>query len=193
MHISTPISIVQSILKLLFMGSSETSIRELDFGASFAINAGTVGVDPLEKKVLLVQYNPKNEYLLPQGRKDFGETLHRTAVRGTKEETGYEVVLRPHDTSTQATTPRGAFDPIWHEEPFAVQQRVRSEVGREIVFWYLATGSSLLQELSYIKDPELAKDFQPHWVDYASALKLLKFEDHRKVVKKALQILGTSV
>ncbi|KAI9659201.1 MAG: hypothetical protein M1831_003783 [Alyxoria varia] len=173
------------------MGSPVISIRELDFGESFAISAGTVTFDPSKGKVLLLRRISKGEYLLPKGRKSFGETIQAAAVRETKEETGFEVVLRPHDSSTQATTPRGAIAPVWHEEPFAVQQRLTPLTGRKIIFWYLATGSSSLKELGYLK--EEAEDFETNWVDYSSALNLMTFYDDRRIVERALKILRADV
>jgi 8-oxo-dGTP pyrophosphatase MutT (NUDIX family) len=42
-----------------------------------------------DNKVLLLYDKNWNHYVLPQGHKEEGETLRQTAIRETKEETGY--------------------------------------------------------------------------------------------------------
>ena len=45
------------------------SDRVLDFSASFVLSSGTVSIDCSKGLVLILYYRPKEEYLLPKGRK----------------------------------------------------------------------------------------------------------------------------
>lgn len=76
----------------------------------FVLTASTITFR--EKGQVLLVHNTKYDegpfWTLPGGRKDIGEALEETAVRETREETGYHVHLPLVSIPTRATRPRGA-------------------------------------------------------------------------------------
>lgn len=168
------------------------SDRSLHFSDSFVISCGTVTLDLKARKVLLIRWRDKNEYLLPKGRKDVGETLEQAALRETYEETGYKARLLSLEISTLATSPASesamtkailpdateagadtkqvtpednrSLGPrtVHCSEPIAIQQRLAEQGSRKIIFWFAAEGDSS-------QPPDLGtqlnyEDFEPVWV-----------------------------
>lgn len=61
--------------------------------ASFTESAGTVLFDPQTHQICLLRF--QDEYILPKGRRNIGETRPEAAVRETREETGFACGLLP--------------------------------------------------------------------------------------------------
>ena len=103
------------------------SEKLLDLSEGFVLSSGTVCPDLQKKLILLLCYRPKNEILLPKGRKNIGESLEAAAARETYGESGFRCQLLPHDLPTNAQ-PAAVVDPPTHTEPIAVQQRITEGV-----------------------------------------------------------------
>ncbi|PGH04987.1 hypothetical protein AJ79_06944 [Helicocarpus griseus UAMH5409] len=161
------------------------SDRSLRFSHSFVISCGTVTVDLVRSKLLLIHWHATGEYFLPKGRKDVGETLERTALHGTFEETGYKVELLPLTIQTRAT---GGSDTKAKNtsvtEPVAVQQRVTKEGILKIIFWFAAKGS--LTEKREKGSQQEGEDFDAVWVRFEQASNILSFDDDKQIAEEVL-------
>lgn len=80
--------------------SPSTSTR---LSEAFVISCGTITLDVLERKVLLIRWKNNGEIFLPKGRKNIGESLEDAAIRETYEETGFQVAIAPLRVPTLAT------------------------------------------------------------------------------------------
>ncbi|EIN03540.1 hypothetical protein PUNSTDRAFT_123237 [Punctularia strigosozonata HHB-11173 SS5] len=92
----------------------------------------------------ILWHSDREEYLLPKGRKDRGESLEQTALRETYEETGYPCKLLPVDMVTRAPEPGvntkdgvGLYvaDCI---EPFTITTRQIAERNMKYIFWFVS-------------------------------------------------------
>lgn len=174
----------------------------LQFSNIFCISCGTITLDLSAKKVLLIHHHGKDQYLLPKGRKDIGETLEEAALRETFEETGFKCNLLPHGVKTLATKPLlvGSLeggevtrDSIESDkgggltkEPIAVQQRVVHKA-LKIIFWFVAQGDSMAMKVEGTQMK--GEDFEAFWVDGKDVERMLSFEDDRRIAAKAMEII----
>lgn len=118
--------------------------RIITLSDKFVTSCGTISVDPVHRKVLILHHRAKNKFILPKGRKNRGERLEDAAVRETLEETGYSCNLLPHSGATKAPLPdrnplsnpttrsaqsatEGEQGTVLHTESLAVQQWVYAE------------------------------------------------------------------
>ena len=154
--------------------------RVLDFSHEFVLSAGTVSIDIDKNLVLLLFYRSQEEYILPKGRKDVGESLEAAAVRETLEETGFHCSLIGHDLPTRAPM----LESSTHTEPIAVQQRIHDGI-RKIIFWYVAQVDSTAPQL--VGTQEEGEDFEAKWASTKEAASRMSFVDDRMIVEKALQ------
>ncbi|KAK2804682.1 hypothetical protein FQN50_006521 [Emmonsiellopsis sp. PD_5] len=165
------------------------SNRSLHLSHSFAISCGTVTVDLVHKKLLLISWRTNGEHFLPKGRKDIGETLEQTAMRETFEETGHRVELLPLKIQTLATVPTTILDSAEKQdkitEPVAVQQRVTKGGTLKIIFWFAAKGNSAERQEKREVQQE-GEDFGTVWVSFEDALGTLSFDDDRQIVEEVL-------
>lgn len=155
-------------------------------GASdFVISCGTVTVDLENEKVLLIRWLSNDQYMLPKGRKDIGETLEAAALRETWEETGYLAALLPLPIPTLATSPSESdgVTPT-NTEPICVSQRDKDGI-RKIIFWYVATGDSTAPEQK--RQQQQGEDFETKWTTLGMAEKTLSFPDDRKIFQAATE------
>lgn len=181
------------------------SERLLTFSDAFVISCGTICIDPVQKSVLLINHRPKNQFFLPKGRKNHGETLESAAVRETYEETGYPCKLLQHN-SLPTKAPLGSSSPNdtqeennstaqikspeseLHTEPFAVQQWVYQDGTRKLIFWFLAVGNSM--QLPHENTQDEGEDFEAFWFDRDSSLAIATYDDDRKLIEKAFNVLN---
>lgn len=162
--------------------------RSLHLSESFCISSGTVTLDLVHAKVLLILWRKTGEYMLPKGRKDIGETLEQAALRETLEETGHNVKLLPLSIKTLATVPasKDRGEEVGSAtEPVAVQQRTTKEGILKIIFWFAASGNSTedQEERIYQEDEE----FDTKWVSVRDVAQVLSWEDDRKITEEVLR------
>ncbi|KAA0238134.1 MAG: NUDIX hydrolase [Dehalococcoidia bacterium] len=106
---------------------------------------------------------------LPKGTPDAGETLERTAQREVEEETGLEV-------------------------------RVGEKLG-SIHYWFVASGERYHKRVHHWLMEPVGGDIANHdaefedvaWMPIADAIRRLKFENERRMVRKAAAVLGVKV
>lgn len=155
--------------------------------SEFVISCGTVTVDQKWAKVLLIRLCEKDEYMLPKGRKDIGETLEAAALRETLEETGYAAGLLPLHTRTQATSPSASnVKRRTNTEPIYMSQRVKNGIFK-IIFWYVAKGDSTVAEQQRLRQP--GEDFESMWISWDVAENTLSFHDDRQIFRAAMEAL----
>lgn len=86
-------------------------LEEIDRSMSFhpsescVVSCGTVTMDPLARKVLLIWNRHLEIHQLPKGRKNIGEDMLTAALRETEEETGVKAAPLCLKIATRATPP----------------------------------------------------------------------------------------
>lgn len=153
----------------------------------------------------------RGEWLLPKGRKDRGESLERTALRETFEETGFPPVLLPVGMHTRAPDPStnlkdgppGVFVEAC-TEPFAGVARVVGPRNTKFTWWFIAAVDDAQRWLR-AEDGEVlrvegtmtdSECFESEWVDVdgpcGGAVGRLTFENDRELVRTAVELVRTT-
>lgn len=186
---------------------------------AFYLAAGTVTVDPAERKVLIIHDPATDTYQLPRGRKDWGESLPATAVRETLEETGHLPRLLAVPLATRATLPQAATmiaDPLHPcqlaarsarfdetgevllpgtarlaEEPFGVMQHYQGNGALAVVAWFVGVADSggERREGTQMADEE----YESLWVGYREAEEMMVDEAYAKVVRRGVELASAVV
>ncbi|KAF9475373.1 hypothetical protein BDN70DRAFT_814202 [Pholiota conissans] len=143
-------------------------------------------------EVCILHQLTKNEWLLPKGRKDRGETLEQAAVRETYEETGYPCHLWPQRMPTLAPAP-GVSD-VHHvevvdnmTEPFVVTVRDRGSGRAKLIFWYIALAENGVEKVEGSQMEN--ENFDSSFFDIPTALGRLTFQKDREIVQQAVDIV----
>ncbi|KAL2820451.1 NUDIX hydrolase domain-like protein [Aspergillus granulosus] len=162
----------------------------------FVESCGAILFDLLapEKKVCLIHYHAKNEWLLAKGRRNCGESRHEAALREVREETGYQAHLHPVTMYTRAPPldeqghmpdkPRSYPDLT---EPFMVTMRQLGGDGTndvKIIWWYLAA----LDE-GVIAEAAGEEEFTPQFFPLEEAVEKLSFQNDRAVLQRAISLV----
>lgn len=145
-------------------------------------------------EICILHHAIKDEWLLPKGRKDRGETIESAAIRETYEETGYPCKLWPQTIPTRAP-PAGINNLHTVElvegsvEPIAVTIRDLGDSEIKMIWWYISKVEESAQKVegSQMED----EHFESVFVDAKLAVEHLTFEDDRNVVRQALEIVGS--
>ena len=163
------------------------TINSVLFSDSFVFSCGTITLDPVQLKVLLIRWIPKEEILLPKGRKNIGETLESAALRETYEETGFPVTLYALSFPTLATSAADEHKLQLSDttEAFAISQR-RDGNKVKIIIWYIAKGDSTAKPEA--ETQQEGEDFEPIWADLDTAVESLTFEDDKLIAQKAIDV-----
>ena len=128
------------------MAESKWPITQLS-ADQFVNSAGSVlFVPPTSGKplrVCLLYHVDKDEYLLPKGRQDLGESLLQAAMRETFEETGFACEVLPVDMDTRSPVPGSNTKDVPHfvrgcTEPFTVSLRHVSSTNIKFIWWFLS-------------------------------------------------------
>ena len=154
---------------------------------TFAISCGTITLDPVHAKLLLVRWKKNDETCIPKGRKNIDEALEDAAIRETYELTGVRVSLLPSKIPTLAY-PAGDVEPESElsTEPVAFTQRVMGNGTLKLIFWYVGQGdSTAAHDLGAQEDEE---DYEPVWVGLKQAAKALTFRDEMEIVQRVLRL-----
>lgn len=164
------------------------TVDSVIFSDNFNFSCGTITLDPVEGKMLLIRLVQNGEILLPKGRKNIGETLESAALRETHEETGFRVALFPLRFPTLATS---AANVPKHQlsattEPVAVSQR-RDGNKVKIIIWFIAKGDSTAMPDTGTQQE--GENFEPIWADFENGVKSLTFKDDQLIAQKAIDVL----
>ncbi|KAF8886691.1 NUDIX hydrolase domain-like protein [Gymnopilus junonius] len=162
----------------------------------FVISAGSVlfrrNSSNKNFEICILHHPTGNQWLLPKGRKDQGETIEHAAIRETYEETGYPCVLWPQSMPTRAPTP-GVSDVHFSQvvdglvEPIAVTMRELQESKTKIIFWYI----SVVEEgVKKVEGSQMENEnFESVFLEAEAALRRLTFQSDKDVVKQAIDIV----
>jgi 8-oxo-dGTP pyrophosphatase MutT (NUDIX family) len=164
----------------------------------FVVSAGSVLFDispqPDTLRICIVHSRTKDEWLLPKGRKDRGESIQSAAVRETFEETGYQCVLFPVNLQTRATIPgvdhedRPQLEPL-SLEPIAVTIRHISETNVKIIWWFVTQvdleGGAVQREDTHMA----SEDFEATFFDVEDAIEKLTFSGDKDIATTAFKLV----
>ncbi|KAI5921180.1 NUDIX hydrolase domain-like protein [Camillea tinctor] len=142
--------------------------------------------------VCLIHHSGDEEWLLPKGRRNCGETRHAAALREVREETGCNIMLTPLRLSTRAphsTDPPDVPDAAREyddlTEPFMLDWRDlkgRSPGGVKLVWWFVAR----FQNMSGTGEEQ----YEVKFVQCDQAVDLLTFQKDKNVLAKAIEVMG---
>lgn len=117
--------------------------------------------------LLLKKYN--GDWVLPKGRVEKGERLHTTALREVLEESGV----------------RGEIIQYIGKINYKYKNIKESEIVSKTVHWYLMKTNNM----NCI--PQRKEGFvDAKFVHMDKAIKILRYEDERKIIIKAIKIIG---
>ncbi|RMZ73618.1 NUDIX domain-containing [Pyrenophora seminiperda CCB06] len=164
----------------------------------FVESSGAILFDLSSKmrKVCLIHYIAKDEWLLAKGRRNCGESRHEAALREVREETGYSCHLHPVTMSTRAPPmveegfvadePR-TFSSL--TEPFMLTiRKLDGKSNVKLIWWYIAT----LDNDSASDRSNGEAGFKAEFFSWDEALERLNFEDDRRVLGRAVELMENS-
>ena len=164
----------------------------------FVESAGAVLFDfsSSPRKVCLVHYLAKNEWLLAKGRRNCNESRQEAALREVREEAGYAASLHPVTMASRAPSaqeteqlPDQARSYANTTEPFMLT--IRQLNGKEnvkFIWWYIAEREPNSTRESH--NGEVA--FEAKFFPFEEATQKLTFEPDREVLKEAITVVETS-
>ncbi|KAL4872558.1 NUDIX hydrolase domain-like protein [Aspergillus spectabilis] len=150
------------------------------------------------KRVCLILYRHRenDEWLLPKGRRNRGESRRQAALREVEEETGYKCRIYPVTVTTrapQADDPENVPDiprlsPDLSEPFMFTVRELTPGSDVKLIWWYIAA----VDEGS--KDGAVASngDFRAEFFHYDDALRELTFQKERDILKGLLLWLKTA-
>ncbi len=122
------------------------------------------------KKLFLLLHYPSGHWDFVKGKMEKGETIHETAIRETKEETGITDV-KILDNFEE-----------WIEYNFQYQGEL---VHKKVVFFLAETNT---------KDVEISHEHSDYiWVDYNTAMEKTTFDNAKSVLTKAQMLLSKTL
>ncbi|KAK3186363.1 hypothetical protein K4F52_004901 [Lecanicillium sp. MT-2017a] len=157
-------------------------------------SAGTVLFRLSTRQICILRIRQSNEYVLPKGRCNLGESRQATAIRETIEETGIPCSLLPIDLLSRAcptmeTTPAPDEARLYRGvcEPIAMQSRRIGSGEMKLIWWFVAAvkeGQPILEH-----EPET---FEVEFHSYEEAITRLTFKDSRELVTTAIEVLNST-
>lgn len=146
-----------------------------------------------ELQLCILHQPGKNKYVLPKGRKDYGETLEAACLRETYEETGYPCELVPLRMATRATVPGDlsardvAVTRDGMLEPVGVTVLDRGKKGGKLIMWYVTR----------VKDGAIKQDgtqmasenYESYFLKPEHAISMLTSPQHRDLAMQALLLV----
>ena len=160
--------------------------------AQFVESAGAVLFRVSTREIYLLYLSEHNEYVLPKGRRNCGESTRETAVREVAEEIGYLCRLMPVKMFTRAPpaieteqfkdVPRKASDLI---EPYTLQIRQQGENDVKVIWWYIAI---IDEDRSHEEERLGEQKFRVDFYGYDESLEKLTFQTDQDIVRNAIKI-----
>ncbi|KAL4936606.1 hypothetical protein BDV06DRAFT_204663 [Aspergillus oleicola] len=151
------------------------------------------------RRVCLINYIKTNEWLLPKGRRNCGESRCDAAFREVQEETSYECYIQPMSIPSRTTRPNDNEHVPDEarlcrniEEPFMLTVReLGGDAGVKIIWWFIA-GVEPSNHNGMTKEVSESDDFRAEFFDYGDALRMLKFQTDREVLGRAIELVEGS-
>ena len=165
------------------------------FSENCVESAGAVLFHLSTKRICMLHLTSKDEYLLPKGRRNIGESRQQAAFRELEEETGYASYLLP------VTMPSRAPPAIETEqssdqvrtytavvEPISVQIRQLKDDAREIklIWWFAA---AINEEKPVKEDRPGGERYEVKFYSYEEAVTRLTYQPDRELVGRVLQLV----
>lgn len=127
-----------------------------------------------ENKIFLTRKIERNEWSLPKGGQEEGETLVQTAKREIEEETGFKDIELVSE------------EQIGHVYFEFLNPKTGNQSGKNVYFYLFRA----IDE-NQVHTPEMTKEgFEGRWMDFDKALELIAFENVKAVVENARRLLG---
>lgn len=168
------------------------------FADEFVISAGSVlfRISKSGHLTICILYNKeKDEWVLPKGRKDRGESMEQAAVRETYEETGFRCAIMPVNLKTRATIPGGTHEneprlERLSREPFAMSMRESSDGSMKFIAWFvtLANGDGHQKGTQMV-----GEDFESTFFDADDAVGKLTSLANKKLAAKAVKLVKDTI
>lgn len=140
------------------MSATPTPVQRYETGGGIVI---------YQQQMMLLDRPARREVRLPKGHIDPGETPAMTALRETREESGYADLLILADLGSQVVT--------FQRDG---QHYIRTE------FYFLMT---LRSEKQVARPAEDANQFQTIWLPLPEAVSALTFEAEKNIARKAIE------
>lgn len=149
-----------------------------------------------EKKVCLIYYKAKDEWLLAKGRRNCGESRKDAALRELQEETGYRCCLHPVTMASRAP-PMAEIGDIADQartfpnltEPFMLTiRRLDGKSNVKVIWWYIA-----VLDKDFAADRSNGEaDFRAEFFTLNEAPQRLTYEDDRHILMRAIELVENS-
>ena len=168
-------------------------------GVLFCIKPG----HPLE--ICLIHLQRKDEWLLPKGRKDRGESVEQTAFREVYEETGWKAVPFPATMYTRATVPdvegsklEQPYQPhlvsALSTEPFAISiRRAADNRSTKLIHWFIFAVADPEGEQTHGTQMEGEGIDKAIFLEASQAIDTLSFHEDRELARGALEIVRNTM
>ena len=178
----------------IIMDSNNISVQM--YSDEFVESAGAIVFNAQNQRILLIHHRNKNEYLLPKGRRNCGESRIQAAVREVLEESGWNCLPLPvimytrmPPSKEQGYTPDIAEMRETEGEPFALTIRGAPGGGRKLIWWYVTK----VDESKGQKERRGADlDFEPVFVSYEEAMQILSYTGDRELMERAMNLVRLS-
>ena len=157
----------------------------------FVESAGAVLFNLATKRICLLHYHSRDEWVLPKGTRNVGETYQSAALREAKEDTGYTCRLLPVTMVTRAPpvvemghTPDVLKMYVDVTEPFmmTISYLDGEKQTLKIVTWYIA-------EIVEGKSVDGEKQHRAEWLRFQGAADNPTFKTDREVAQRAIEIV----
>ncbi|KAK4570257.1 hypothetical protein LTR86_002337 [Recurvomyces mirabilis] len=159
---------------------------------NFTESCGAIAITKSTRQICLIGQQGRYgyDYLLPKGRRNVGEDRTFAAVREVQEETGYTCHLLDVKLETRAP-PAGidTFGPFDHEEkgePFMMTVRRTGPGQVKVIWWYIG---AIDESAAKARGEEV---YEAVLVTFEEALRMITYEDDRRVVREAERIFEHS-
>lgn len=146
-----------------------------------------------ELQLCILHQPRKQKYILPKGRKDYGETIEDACLRETYEETGFPCEFVPLRMATRATQPG---DLTGHDasvvrdgmtEPVGVTVMDRGAKGGKLILWYV---TRLKDGAVKVDGTQMASEnYESQFIEARRAISLLTLPQHRDLAQQALELV----
>jgi 8-oxo-dGTP pyrophosphatase MutT (NUDIX family) len=175
------------------------------FSDEFVTSAGGVLFRMKPGHPLEICHQRKEEWLLPKGRKDLGESVEKTALREVYEETGWKAVPFPATMCTRATVPDVEGSKVKQPdqphlvtalstEPFAITIRGNTDNrNMKIIYWFIFTVAD--PECQQTRGTQMeGEDFDKAiFLEASHAIDTLSFHGDRELARRALGIVRNTM
>lgn len=164
--------------------------------STFIESAGVVLIDPKTKRVCLLHHKARDEWSLPKGRRNVGESRAAAASREAREETGVECRLLPVHLRTRQTLETDAADVAdgvrvveGVVEPFMFTMRELKQGRVKLIWWFVAVP----EEGARLEGDGGEGQFEVGWFGFEEAIEVATFASDREVLREGSEVFDETV